>query len=289
MDIKDVFAYNKFNDGNECFGKEDYSGAITAYTAVINSGAGPLSEAYLKRGIAHFKNGESDDIKKETFDNAKADFEKALELNPNDSDAKQFLELLNNMYKAKTEMNKAKTDAKTAAAHFQRGNDCADRGKNDEAIEAYTTVIRLNPNDPHVYYNRGIVYFQKGEYYNAKADFEKALQLNPNHSGAKQNLGIVNSTLQGSMSIGRASQNMPVGVEMPRVSIGDAVEYRDREHRNWVVVFDDHGRELFRKRGTKGPITGNAMLGGSSIIIYDETDERGLYSETGQLIKWMDR
>jgi tetratricopeptide (TPR) repeat protein len=48
------------------------------------------------------------------------------------------------------------------------------------AIADYTEVIRLVPHldDSDVFYNRGRVYYDKGEFDNAIADFDTALQLN---------------------------------------------------------------------------------------------------------------
>ena len=51
------------------------------------------------------------------------------------------------------------------------------QGEYDRAIQDFTEVIRLNPNDAAVYYLRGIAYMLKSEYDRARSDFNKALAL----------------------------------------------------------------------------------------------------------------
>jgi tetratricopeptide (TPR) repeat protein len=41
------------------------------------------------------------------------------------------------------------------------------------------------------YYNRGITYYDKKDYARAHADWEKALQLNPNDANARNNLEVL--------------------------------------------------------------------------------------------------
>jgi Flp pilus assembly protein TadD len=54
-------------------------------------------------------------------------------------------------------------------------------------------MIRLNPNYAVAYNNRGIAHVMKSDCARARADWEKALQINPNHAGARRNLGVLQS------------------------------------------------------------------------------------------------
>ena len=47
------------------------------------------------------------------------------------------------------------------------------------AINCYTRAIQLTPNDPNLYSNRALSYFNIGEYMNCITDCDKAIQLNP--------------------------------------------------------------------------------------------------------------
>jgi Flp pilus assembly protein TadD len=47
---------------------------------------------------------------------------------------------------------------------------------------------RIDPNYAAAYNNRGNAYYNKKDYRRARADYEKALQLDPNDATARNNL-----------------------------------------------------------------------------------------------------
>jgi Flp pilus assembly protein TadD len=61
----------------------------------------------------------------------------------------------------------------------------------DQRIAQYTEVIRLKPDYAMAYLNRGVVCYNKENYAQARADWEKALQIDPNDSKARQNLEML--------------------------------------------------------------------------------------------------
>jgi len=63
-------------------------------------------------------------------------------------------------------------------------------GNYEQALSDYNEAIRVNPKHTYAYYNRGIVYINKKDYDRAIADFEFVLSLEPNHSSAQKNLDI---------------------------------------------------------------------------------------------------
>lgn len=130
---------------------------VQACTAAIGSGV--LSEtnrraALNDRGIA-YRN-------KNDLDNAIADFNSALEINPNDD------KVLNNR----------------GAAYMYKGD-------NDKAIQDYNRAIMLNPDYFIAIKNRGAAYANKGEYDRALLDYNRALEINPQHPFALQTRGIL--------------------------------------------------------------------------------------------------
>ena len=78
---------------------------------------------------------------------------------------------------------------KTAEYWFNLGYSYAENGLYDDAIEAYTKAIALDPNYAIAYYNRGITYYKKGNMGRAISDFQKACDMG-NEMGC-ENLQIV--------------------------------------------------------------------------------------------------
>jgi tetratricopeptide (TPR) repeat protein len=51
----------------------------------------------------------------------------------------------------------------------------------------YTKQIRIGPNDVAAYYKRGNACYNKGDYERAIADWERALQIDPNNTATRRN------------------------------------------------------------------------------------------------------
>ncbi|HBO84488.1 MAG: hypothetical protein A2073_02250 [Deltaproteobacteria bacterium GWC2_42_11] len=58
----------------------------------------------------------------------------------------------------------------------------------DNAIEVLGKAQKMEPNNPDVYYNLGIVYEMKNYLEEAKHMFEKALKIKPDHECSKKHL-----------------------------------------------------------------------------------------------------
>lgn len=56
-----------------------------------------------------------------------------------------------------------------------------EKGQFELAVETYTEDLKLKPTDVKMLYNRGRAYQEMGKWENAKADFESALNLDPNN------------------------------------------------------------------------------------------------------------
>lgn len=83
------------------------------------------------------------------------------------------------------------TDSKTIQTPSQKRARRTNRGvaydteDYDQEIVNYTEEIRLNPQSDLLYYTRGCAYFEKGDYARAIADFDRALQIDPNFKMAR--------------------------------------------------------------------------------------------------------
>jgi len=179
---------------------------IGGCTALIQSGrleGENLSLAYYNRGIAYFK--------KSQYDRAIADFDQAIQLDPNSTFA------LNN-----------------------RGTAYARKGRFDRAIADFDQAIRLNTNYAITYINRGSAFARKGQYDRAIEDFDQALRLDPNDASAIANRKMA-MQLKGSsagavsgVASARKKQNSPEQIKATALEVGTS----DASARNSLALAD---------------------------------------------------
>jgi tetratricopeptide (TPR) repeat protein len=166
---------------SEAADNNDEDKAIELYTKAIHSNElsnENLSEAYYARGINRFLKGD--------HDRAIADFNKGIELNPQNS---------NNYFgrgitwHEKGEYNRAISDFKKGIELNPENADnytgCGlawhSKGNYDLAIVYFTKGIDLRPKDADNYFGRGTAWLEKGDYSRAIADFNKAIELGFSH------------------------------------------------------------------------------------------------------------
>lgn len=85
-------------------------------------------------------------------------------------------------------------DPKNRQAWVQLGNDYFDTDQAQKAINAYGKALEIEPNDPNVLTDQGVMYRKMGWFDKAVANFEKANQLDPRHLQSLMNIGVVYST-----------------------------------------------------------------------------------------------
>ena len=66
-------------------------------------------------------------------------------------------------------------------------------GEHKSAISDFTTAIKLDPDYPAAYNNRGVAYGNLGEYNAAIADYTTAIRLDPDYAKAYTNRGVAKS------------------------------------------------------------------------------------------------
>lgn len=82
-------------------------------------------------------------------------------------------------------------DPKNVNAWIALGNDYFDTEQAQKSINAYGKALELQPNNPNVLTDQGVMFRKVGWYDKALANFEKAQKLEPNHLQSLYNMGVV--------------------------------------------------------------------------------------------------
>lgn len=71
-----------------------------------------------------------------------------------------------------------------------RAIELAEQGRSDEAIQVMNSLIRMDSNNPSVWYNKGIILYRQGKYAEAVNCFAQAADIDPGFTDAFYNKGI---------------------------------------------------------------------------------------------------
>jgi len=84
-------------------------------------------------------------------------------------------------------------DPKNLNAWISLGNDYFDMDQPQKSINAYTKALEINPNNPNVLTDQGVMFRKVGWFDKAIANFEKANKIDPKHLQSLFNIGLVYS------------------------------------------------------------------------------------------------
>ncbi|MFY9823952.1 MAG: tetratricopeptide repeat protein [Thermoanaerobaculia bacterium] len=177
-------AKSAIEKGNALLAQEKYAEARAAY----EEGMAKLEDKSLHPAIlravsqAYFKEGKTDQ--------AIETLKRALAIAPDDPDTLQLLVNLlvgaGREAEAQTYMARlpqgTKVDANTL---LNLGIKSFNSGKMDDALAQFSRVVAENPDLADAYWYRALVYMNKSQNKEAKADLQKLLQLDPNNKNAK--------------------------------------------------------------------------------------------------------
>ena len=82
-------------------------------------------------------------------------------------------------------------------------------GRTAELIDKLTEAITLDPQNEILFFNRGTIYDQEGEFENAEKDYKSALEINPESFGSNYNIGALyfNSAIEHNNKANSSSNN----------------------------------------------------------------------------------
>jgi cytochrome c-type biogenesis protein CcmH/NrfG len=80
---------------------------------------------------------------------------------------------------------------KDVQAWIQLGNDYFDTNQPQRSVDAYAKALELQPNNPDVLTDQGVMYRALGQFDQAIANFEKAQKIAPDHLQSLINIAVV--------------------------------------------------------------------------------------------------
>jgi tetratricopeptide (TPR) repeat protein len=136
----------------------------------------------------------------QNYSGAIADYDQAIRLNPNYSDAYRLRGVARaesgNRQGAITDFNQAiQLNPNFTMAYYNRATLYHKLGSMQRAIADYDQAIRLNPNFAIAYFNRGKARYYLGDQLGAIADYDQAIRLNPNFTAAYSARGAIRNAL----------------------------------------------------------------------------------------------
>jgi len=181
--------------------------AIDAFNRAIALCPGCV-KAYIRRGDMRL-------LIDEDYEAARTDYRKALELDPNDSEAHHQLvrayihegfqeicwgDSLGDQDKAIVAFNEAiRLEPTLAEVYKDRASAWANKGEFDKAIADLEQALRLCPDDPEqlagIYNDRAVVWLGKRECAKALADLDKAIRFDPAGYRLRHDLAAVHSAM----------------------------------------------------------------------------------------------
>src|SRR5919202_2820322 len=91
----------------------------------------------------------------------------------------------------------AQQEKQTSAVElYNRGVDKLNAGNYQGAIADFNQALQLDPNDADTYYNRGYAQHTLGNYAKAITDYTEAIRINPNFAQAYSNRGYAHYVLK---------------------------------------------------------------------------------------------
>jgi tetratricopeptide (TPR) repeat protein len=82
-----------------------------------------------------------------------------------------------------------------AAAYFTSGKSAYDAEDYPQAIEQFTKAAAVDPQDPQIFYQRGLAHVAQDDFHEALSDFTQSLKINPRNAMAHYQRGLTHRLL----------------------------------------------------------------------------------------------
>jgi len=199
---------------------------VSAQGQIVNQNNFNAAVALYNQAIEHFDFGE--------VDQALLKFDKAISLNPNNSD--YFFGRASCHYDQKN-YQKAAYDITQAINlepnqpdyHYYAGNIFFKLQDYKKAIANYSKALETAPENPdininltNVRYNRGVSALSLGQYTNARKDFEYVMNEDPEHADAVHNLAVA------LLKLGDRNQACSMFAKSEQLGVAKSKEYRSK-------------------------------------------------------------
>ena len=147
-------------------------------------------------------------------------------------------------YRAK---EKVKMNPNDPLTYYQRGVDYCNKGEFDMAISQFNKALDLDPKYVLAYINRGIAYGQKGDFDRAFSDFNKAISLEPGFYLSYYNRGYTYAlNNQVDMAISDYSRAIELNPQFALAYYNRAESYRIQ--RRFDIAISDYDRAIESKK-----------------------------------------
>ncbi len=184
------------------------------------------------------------------YQRAFADFNRSLELDPNDAFAYYrrgwAYDALKNYQQAIADFNHAvELDPNFTYAYRGRGWVYHNLKEYQQAIVDFNRALELDPNFTYAYTSRGWAYYWLKEYQRAFTDFNRALELDPNDAFAYYRRGWANSRLKNyQQAIVDFDHTLELNTNFARAYGGRGWVYYNLQEYQQAIVDFDHALEL---------------------------------------------
>ncbi|MBW4451279.1 MAG: tetratricopeptide repeat protein [Nostoc indistinguendum CM1-VF10] len=113
--------------------------------------------------------------------------------------------------------------------YVKLGDECFEKGEYTNAIANYNQALQVKSSDIDLYYKRGLAYYQVGDYEAAIADYSQAIQMNLHDAKSYNKRGLALSQL------GRLEEAINDYSEAIRINPNLAVAYKNRAEARYHV------------------------------------------------------